>query len=70
MMASVTFTFCRTYTITEGFERTYTAATLEQAQAQAMADDEAMAANQDCPDDCAEIEGGFTEASEFIAKLA
>lgn len=66
-MPSFTFTIARTHTITEGFERSYTADTLEQAQA--LADHDALAADRDCPDDNSEIESGFTETSEFAAEL-
>jgi hypothetical protein len=66
-MPKFKFSITRTYTITEGFEREYEADSLEEAQA--LADAMAQECNMDCPDDCSEQEGGFTESSDFEADL-
>ena len=65
-MAEFTFKISRRYTITESFERTFTADSL--AQAQGFADLGAFEGNSDCPDDCTTDESGFFETSSFVAE--
>lgn len=60
-MAKFKFQFTRAYTITEGFERIIEAPSL--AEAQAAAGNLAREFDDDCPDDCAEFEGGAHDNS-------
>src|SRR5262245_8981500 len=53
----------REYTITEGFRRVIEAPDKDAAIARAQ--EIASDSNMDCPDDCSEIEGGYTEAGDF-----
>jgi hypothetical protein len=68
-MARWTFNITREVTITEGFSRTYEAASFEEAEA--MAEQEAEEANMDCPDDCTEEgSGGFDSTSFAVTSSA
>lgn len=60
------FNIIRTLEFTEGMVRIYTAGTLEEAQQ--LADAEALEFDEDCPDDCSEIESAGMETSDFIAR--
>lgn len=64
-MPKFKFTFRRTYTISEGFDRTIEAPSY--AEAQAAAANLESEFNHDCPDDCSEIESGYTEIGDFEA---
>lgn len=64
-MPKFKFSFERTYSITEGFERVIEAPSF--AEAEAAASNLAAEFNQDCPDDCEEIESGDIEIGSFEA---
>lgn len=64
-MPKFRFSFERTYTITEGFERIIDAPS--EAEANAAAEIVASQSNMDCPDDCSEIESGHTETGDYEA---
>ena len=59
------FSFERSYAITEGFERVIDAPS--HAEAAAAAANLCLEFDQDCPDDCSEIERGHTETGDFGA---
>lgn len=62
-MPKFKFSFERTYSITEGFDRVIEAPSF--AEAEAAASNLAVEFNHDCPDDCSEIESGDTEIGDF-----
>jgi hypothetical protein len=64
-MPKFKFSFERTYSITEGFERVIEAPSF--AEAEAAAANLAVEFNHDCPDDCSEIESGDTQIGNFEA---
>lgn len=64
-MPKFRFSFERTYSITEGFERIIDAPS--EAEAEAAASSLASEFNMDCPDDCSEIESGDTFVGGFSA---
>lgn len=64
-MPKYRFSFERTYSFTEGFERIIDAPS--EAEAEAAAANLASEFNKDCPDDISEIESGDASAGGFSA---